>query len=171
MLIFIPRPCILWISNCGKGNPLQLMSIDSKWKPKDATSQMMLQLLESLSTIKNAHSLATHIDEKGPQMLTDTISEVEKLNAAQQPTAMIIPPSTVNIMLNKEDCCFQCQEPGHIAQHCPHTKCYECDAFVHIFMDCPHKIPPLGTQQPHHKPHRGHHARLSLRHHYEDRDR
>ena len=60
--------------------------------------------------LKNAHSLATHIYEKGPQTLTDAISEVEKLNAVQQLTAMIIPPSTVKMMSNEEDCCFQCQE-------------------------------------------------------------
>ena len=48
--------------------------------------------------LKNAHSLATHIYEKGPQTLTDAISVVEKLNAAQYLTAMIIPPSTVNMM-------------------------------------------------------------------------
>ena len=65
--------------------------------------------------LKNAYSLAKHIHEKGPQRLTDTISEVEKLNAAPQLMAMIIPPSTVNVMLTKEDCCFQCQEPGHNA--------------------------------------------------------
>ena len=40
----------------------------------------------------------------------DAISEVEKLNATQF-MAMIISPSTVNVMLNEEDCCFQCQEP------------------------------------------------------------
>ena len=44
----------------------------------------------------------------------DAISDIEKLNAAQQLTAMIIPTSTVNVMLNNEECCFQCQEPGHI---------------------------------------------------------
>ena len=54
------------------------------------------------------------IYEMGPQTLTDAILEVEKLNATQQLTAMIILPYTVNVMLNKEDCCFQCQEPGHI---------------------------------------------------------
>ena len=43
--------------------------------------------------LKNANSWATYIYEKGPQTLTDAISEVEKLNAAQQFTAMIIPPS------------------------------------------------------------------------------
>ena len=45
----------------------------------------------------------------------DAISEGEKLNAAQQPTMTIIPSSAVNMMSNEEDCCFQCQEPGHIA--------------------------------------------------------
>ena len=65
--------------------------------------------------LKNAHSWATRIYEKGPQMFTDAISEVEKLNATQQLTAMIIPPSTVNVMSHEEDCCFQCQEQGHTA--------------------------------------------------------
>ena len=46
----------------------------------------------------NARSLATCIYEKGPQTLTDTISKVEKPNAVQQLTAMINPPSTVNMM-------------------------------------------------------------------------
>ena len=32
----------------------------------------------------------------------DAILEVEKLNATQQLMAMIIPPSTVNVMLNKK---------------------------------------------------------------------
>ena len=36
--------------------------------------------------LKNAHSLATCIYKKGPQTLTDAISEVEKLNATQQLT-------------------------------------------------------------------------------------
>ena len=55
-----------------------------------------------------------HNYEKGPQTFMDAISEVEKLNATQQLMAMITLPSTVNVMLNEEDCCFQCQEPGHI---------------------------------------------------------
>ena len=41
-----------------------------------------------VKVLKNAHSLAMHIYEKGPQMLTDAILEVEKLNATQQLTAM-----------------------------------------------------------------------------------
>ena len=64
--------------------------------------------------LKNTHNLATCIYGKGPQTLTDTFSEVEKLNATQQLTAMIIPPSMINVISKKEDCCFQCQEPGNI---------------------------------------------------------
>ena len=51
-----------------------------------------------IKVLKNTHSLATHIDEKGPQMLPDAILEEEKLNAVQKLTAMIIPPFTVNRM-------------------------------------------------------------------------
>ena len=40
--------------------------------------------------LTNAHSLTAHIYEKGPQILMDAISEVEKLNAAQQLMAMVI---------------------------------------------------------------------------------
>ena len=65
--------------------------------------------------LKNALNLATHIYEEGLQMLTDAISVVEKLNAVQQLTAMIIPPSTVNVMSLEEDHCFQCQDQGHIS--------------------------------------------------------
>ena len=45
----------------------------------------------------------------------DGITEVEKLHAAQQLIATIIPSSMVNMMSNEEDRFFQCQEPGHIA--------------------------------------------------------
>ena len=40
--------------------------------------------------LKDAHMLATRIYEKGPQTLPDIISEVEKLQAAQQLTATLI---------------------------------------------------------------------------------
>ena len=53
--------------------------------------------------LKTANSLATHIYEKGPQTLGDAISKVEKLNAVQQLTATITPPSMVNMMPNDED--------------------------------------------------------------------
>ena len=46
--------------------------------------------------------MATHIYEKGPQTLTDVISEVEKLNATQQLTATIIPPSTAKVCQTKK---------------------------------------------------------------------
>ena len=68
--------------------------------------------------LKNAHTLATQTYKKGPQTLADAISEVEKLQAAQQLTATLMPSSTVNVMSHEEDCCFQCQESGHRAHHC-----------------------------------------------------
>ena len=34
--------------------------------------------------LRNAHTLATRVYEKGPQHLADAIKEVEKLQAAQQ---------------------------------------------------------------------------------------
>ena len=58
--------------------------------------------------------VAARIYEKDPQTLTDTITETEKLSATQQLTVTIILSSVVNMMSNKEDQCFQCQEPGHI---------------------------------------------------------
>ena len=44
----------------------------------------------------------------------DAITEIKKLNTAQQLTMTIIPSSTVNMMSNEEAQCFQCQEPGYI---------------------------------------------------------
>ena len=81
-----------------------------------------------------------HIYKKGSQTLTDAISELEKLNATEQLTTVIIPPSTVNVMLNEEDCCFQCQEPGHITQHCPHIRSYECNDTPQIIQKSPCQI-------------------------------
>ena len=51
--------------------------------------------------LKNAHTLAACVYEKGPQKLSDAISEVEKLEAAQQLTATLLPSSTVNMMSNE----------------------------------------------------------------------
>ena len=65
--------------------------------------------------LKDAHTLATRIYENGPQTLTDTISKVKKLQATEKLTATLIQSSTVNVMSNEEDHCFQCQEAGHIA--------------------------------------------------------
>ena len=69
--------------------------------------------------LKNTHSLATQIYEKGRQTFSEAISEVEKLQATHQLTASLIPSSTVNVMYHEGDNCFQCQESGHIACHCP----------------------------------------------------
>ena len=39
--------------------------------------------------LKNVHTLATWIYEKGPQTLADAIAEVKKLQATQQLTAIL----------------------------------------------------------------------------------
>ena len=59
--------------------------------------------------LKNAHTLATGVYEKGPQSLADAIKEVEKLQAAQRLTATLIPSSSVNVMSSDDDKCFQCR--------------------------------------------------------------
>ena len=94
--------------------------------------------------LKNVYTLKAHVYEKGPQTLADAISEVEKLQAAQQLTATLLPSPTVNVMSNKGNHCFQCEELGHIACHCPNVCCFECNEYGHIVADCPDRIPPSG---------------------------
>ena len=76
-------------------------------------------------------------------------------------------------MTNREDWCFQCQELGHIAHHCPNVHCFECDEYGHIEADCPHWIPPPGTPAHHHRQNSNtrHHIRSTSRHHHWDRYR
>ena len=98
-----------------------------------------------LKGLKNAHTIATKVYEKGPQTLSEAIKEVEKLQAAQQITSTLLPTSSVNTMSSDNDRCFQCQEVGHMACYCPHIWCYNCDNYGHVTMDCPDKILPSGT--------------------------
>ena len=98
-----------------------------------------------LKGLKNAHTIATKVYEKGPQTLSEAIKEVEKLQAAQQITSTLLPTSSVNTMSSNNDRCFQCQEIGHMACYCPPIWCYDCDNYGHVAMDCPDKIPPSGT--------------------------
>ena len=102
-------------------------------------------------------------------MLADAITEVEKLQAAQQLTATLLPSSTVNVMSNEGDQCFQCQDLGHIAHNCPNVCCFECDEYGHIAADCPNRIPPSGTHKRPHS-HTRHHTRSTLQYH-KDRHR
>ena len=80
--------------------------------------------------LKNAHTLATRVYDKGPQSLEDTT---------------LLPPSSVNIMSSDDDKCFQCQETGHMAHYCPCIRCFDCDDFGHITVDCPDTISPSGV--------------------------
>ena len=102
-----------------------------------------------IKELKNAHTLATRVYEKGPQSLADAIKEVEKLQAAQQLTSTLLPSSSVNTMSSDEDKCFQCQESGHMACYCPHIRCFDCNDYGHIAADCQDKIPPSGTPARH----------------------
>ena len=94
--------------------------------------------------LKNAHTLATRVYEKGPQSLADAIKEVEKCQAAQKLTSTLLPSSSVNNMSSNEDKCYQCQDSGHMACYCPHIRCFDCDDYGHVAADCPDKIPPSG---------------------------
>ena len=93
-----------------------------------------------IKSLKNAHTLATRVYEKGPQSLADAIREVEKLQAAQQLTSTLLPPLSVNVMSSEDDKCFQCQETGHMARYCPHIRSFDCDDYGHVTADCPNKI-------------------------------
>ena len=99
--------------------------------------------------LRNAHTLATRVYEKGPQSLADAIKEVEKLQAAQQLTATLVLSSSVNTMSSDDEKCFQCQESEHMAQRCPHIKCFDCDEYGHVTADCPDKIPLSGSPARH----------------------
>ena len=94
-----------------------------------------------LKGLKNAHTIATKVYEKGPQTLSEAIREVKKPQAAQQITSSLLPTSSVNTMSSDNDRCFQCQEVSHMARYCPHIQCYDCDNYRHVAMDCPDKIP------------------------------
>ena len=98
-----------------------------------------------LKGLRNVHTIATKVYEKGPQTLSEAIKEVEKLQAAQQITSSLLPTSSVNTMSSDNDRCFQCKEVGHMARYCPHIRCYDCDSYGHVAMDCPDKILPSGT--------------------------
>ena len=47
--------------------------------------------------------MASRVYKKGPQTLVDAISEVEKLQAAQQLTMALLLSSTVNVMSSEDD--------------------------------------------------------------------
>ena len=111
--------------------------------------------------------------QKGPQTLADTIRKVEKLQAVQQLTVTLLPSSTVNVMSNKEDQSFQCQELGQITHHCPNVHCFGCDEYGHIVAHCPDRIPPSGKPAHHHRQNSRtrHCTRSTSRCHHQDRYR
>ena len=131
----------------------------------------MIQIF--IKGLNNAHNLVKRVYKKGPQSLTDAIREVEKLQAIQELTAVLLLSSTVNVMSSDDDKCFQCQESGHMACHCCHIKCFDCDKYSHVATDCPHKILPSGTPAWHRIDHPSmrHHTRSTSCHKHRDRHR
>ena len=71
-------------SSSEKRNPSQHTSIDSRQAKRCNFTSDAAIIRIFIKGLKNAHSLATHIYEKGPETLTNAISKVEKLNAVQQ---------------------------------------------------------------------------------------
>ena len=132
-----------------------------------------------LKGLKNAHTIATKVYEKGPQTLAEAIKEVEKLQATQQITSTLFSTSSVNTMSSNNDRCFQCQEISHMAHYFPHIWCFDCDKYGHVAMDCPDKIPPSGTPACHksnittnrhnRSASRHHSHNRHLHHHHQDR--
>ena len=118
-----------------------------------------------LKGLKNAHTIATKVYERGPQTLAEAIKEVKKLQATQHITSTLLPTSLVNTMSSDNDRCFQCQEISHMAHYCPHIQCYDCDNYGHVAMDCLDKIPPSGTLACCRSNVTNRHDRSSSRHH------
>ena len=56
-------------------------------------------------------------------------------------------------MSSEDDKCFQCQESGHTACHCPNIRCFDCNEYGHVTADCPDKIPQSSTPAHHGKHH------------------
>ena len=152
MLIFIFTHHTSWKSSSEKRNPLQCTFTDSRWELRDATLQMMqppsgyssnvwrMPIVWLLAAMRKdlKHSVMQYLKLRGLTLYSNW-------------TTTIFPPSTVSMMLNDEDHCFQCQEQGYIARNCPNIRCFKCDEYCHIVMDCPHRIPPLGTPAKHHQ--------------------
>ena len=83
----------------------------------------------------------------------------------------LLPSSTVNVISNKEDQYFQCQELGHITNHWPNVHFFECNNYGHIAVDCPDRIPPSGMLAHHRRQNSNtrHCTRSTSKHHHWDR--
>ena len=63
-----------------------------------------------LKGLRNAHTIATKVYEKGPETLSKAIKEVERLQAAQQITSSLLPTSSVNTMSSDNDRFFNAKK-------------------------------------------------------------
>ena len=53
--------------------------------------------------------IAACVYEKSPQTIADAITKVERLQAVQQLTASLLPPSMVNTISTEDERCYQCK--------------------------------------------------------------
>ena len=77
-------------------------------------------------------------------------------------------------MYSENDKCYHCQEPGHMACHCPDKRCFNCEEYSHVAADCPIRIPPSGTPAHHRRHHSSstkHWTRPTSKHCHRDRHR
>ena len=107
-----------------------------------------------LKGLKNAHTIATKVYEKGPQTLSEAIKEVEKLQAAQQITSTLLSDSLVNTMSSNNDRSFNAKKLATW-----HAIVHTYDAMIainygHVAMDLPRQdttiryaIPSQNRQQ------------------------
>ena len=145
------------------------MLISSKQISNAVISQMTL--LPSgffVQGLRNAHSLAArNLGETSTNAKGCHYWGRETQHSTTTYCNHPFPSSTVNMMSNKDDQCFQCQEPGHITQHCPHIRCHEKRIRTYSPWDCPNRILPSGIPAQHHKAHRNCNTRSNSRDHWE----
>ena len=123
------------------------MYIISTWKLRDATSTAtLLPYVSSIKGLLDTHNITGKVYEKDSHTLSEDIKLVEKLNMAQQVTAILSSP-IANIMPSDYRC-FVCGKKGHFGYYCPDAQCYNCAGFGHFTQDCPENISPSET--PHH---------------------
>ena len=92
MPAFIHTPHVSWIYNSGRNESVAACIHQFKTEAKQCDFMNNAATNSIFSKrIKNAQSLAARIYKKDPHTLTDTITKIEKLNAAKQLTVTIIP--------------------------------------------------------------------------------
>ena len=122
--------------------------------------------------LKNAHSLATCIYEKGPQILTDNTWEVEKLNAANSSSQQWSSHPPQLMWCSTKRIAVSSIKNQDISQDIALTLgAMNVKNMVTLSWTVHTEYLSSGTPATHHKSHKSPCQIASLRHHREDRDR